>query len=306
VRNLIFSPKKEFLFISPCARSQSVKCDVEWCNDPRSVVLEDSYKQFQRWLCAACVGRQAFEHFLRTSEPDGNRLSLSATVLMSVADPAIDEEYMSKGFIEDLKHDLEKIFHPISYKIGDSLTEPPINVPNTGFNSLYATIANVKVQDGRAQFELTLQRDPSKPLLNSPYRMVQDLMALVTDPESLLYAPPAGYWTDDDAFAQSSHPLSPKKKVEEEEGAPEKPKGLRLLNTSHPYNPPVLLELLTIKWGDCVGAPARGPPKGADERALGSNLLWGSVSWLNALEPPPEVKEKKDKKGRGKKMENMK
>ena len=50
------------------------------------------YKQFQRWLCAACVGRQAFEHFLRTSEPDGNRLSLSATVLMSVADPAVDEE----------------------------------------------------------------------------------------------------------------------------------------------------------------------------------------------------------------------
>ena len=62
----------------------------------------------------------------------------------------------------------------------------------------------LQVQDGRAQFELTLQRAPSKPLLNSPYRMVQDLMALVTDPESLLYAPPAGYWTDDDAFAQSA------------------------------------------------------------------------------------------------------
>jgi hypothetical protein len=36
------------------------------------------------------------------------------------------------------------------------------------------------------------------------------------------------------------------------------------------------------------------------EHALGSNLLWGSVSWLQALEPPPDPKkDKKDKKKKG-------
>ena len=59
---------------------------------------------------------------------------------------SLRRRYLSKGFIEDIRHDLEKIFHPVSYKIGESLTEPPIHVPNTGFNSLYATIANVKAR----------------------------------------------------------------------------------------------------------------------------------------------------------------
>merc|ERR1719253_280716 len=107
------------------------------------------------------------------------------------------------------------------------MTEPPIQVPSTGFDSKYATISEIKVQDGRAQFQLTLQRDPTKPLVNSPYRMVQDLQALVSEPTSLLYTPPAGYFEESSSFYQSTVPLSPKAAAEESP----KPKGLRLMQT---------------------------------------------------------------------------
>ena len=35
----LFSPSKQCLSMATCARDASVKCDVDWCAEPRSVVL---------------------------------------------------------------------------------------------------------------------------------------------------------------------------------------------------------------------------------------------------------------------------
>jgi hypothetical protein len=300
VRSLFFSPAKQCLSIAQTARDASVQCDVSWCTEPRSVVLQDTYQQFQRWLCSACVGRQAFESFLKTSEPTSG-LSLSATVTMSVADPGIDEEYLNdpgeKGFAAEVKADLENIFRPVIYQVGDNLTEPPITVPLTGFDKKYATVTDIKADGGRVQFDLTLQRDPTKPLLSSPHRMVEDLVALCSDPESILYNPPEKYFAPPEKYyiPLGEKPVEPDPAAEGEE-VPAVPQGLRLFHTCTPDAPPVLRELLTVGWQDYVGKEVHLEQE-VKEHALGSNLLWGAVSWLQALEPPPpEKKDKKDKK----------
>jgi hypothetical protein len=296
VRNLFFSPAKQCLSITPSARDASVRCDVKWCPDPRSVVLQDTYQQFQRWLCSACVGRAAFESFLKTSEPTAG-LCLSATVTMSVADPGIDDEYLQdpgeKGFAAEVKADLENIFRPVIYQVGDNLTEPPITVPGTGFDKKYATVTDIKAEGGVVQFDLTLQRDPTKPLLSSPHRMVEDLVALCSDPESILYNPPDKYFAPPEKYYIPLGEKPEEPPAEGEENAV--PQGLRLFHTCTPGAPPVLRELLTVGWHDYVGKEVHIDQE-VREHALGSNLLWGAVSWLQALEPPPEPKKEKGKK----------
>jgi len=287
LRSLFFSPAKQRLAIAASARDASVSCDVPWCTEPRSVVLQDAYQQFSRVFCSSCVGRQAFESFLKTSEPTTG-LSLSATITMSVADPGMGEEWLNdpNGFAADVKADLENIFRPVSYQVGGSLTEPPIAVPLTGFDSKYATVSNIATDGARVQFEITLQRDPTKPLLCSPHRMVEDLLALCGDESSILYNPPPEYFAPP---KQYYIPLGEKKQEETDV-----PQGLRLFHTCNPAEPPQLRELLTVGWEDFVGTEARKKPD-VLEFALGNNLLWGAVSWLRALEPPPEPKEKKKK-----------
>jgi hypothetical protein len=317
VRSLFFSPALQCLTITPSARDASVQCDVSWCTEPRSVTLQDTYQQFQRWLCSACVGRQAFESFLKTSEPPSG-LSLSATVTMFVANPGIDADYLNdpeeieangekgpreKGFAAEIKADLENIFRPIVYPVGDGLTQPPIAVPSTGFDKKYATVTNIKALDGGdvVQFDLTLQRDPTKPLLSSPHRMVEDLMALVTDGDSILYNPPDKYFAPPEKYyipleVNRPKPVEPVLDAEGVEVEPVPvPQGLRLLQGSTPLNPPMLTELLTVGWNDYVGKPVH-VEQDVREHALGNNLLWGAVSWLHALEPPPPEPPAKKKK----------